>query len=48
MKILFVAADPKPERWTDLIQQHLPEAQIQVWHPDMPSGGADYLSLIHI
>ena len=47
MKILFVAADPKPERWTDLIQQHLPEAQIQVWHPDMPSGNADYAIVWH-
>ena len=47
MKILFVAADPKPERWTDLIQQHLPEGQIQVWHPDMPSSGADYAIVWH-
>lgn len=47
MKILFVAADPKPERWTSLIQQHLPEADIQVWHPDLPSGGADYAIVWH-
>lgn len=47
MKILFVAADPKPERWTNLIQQHLPDAEIQVWHPDMPSCGADYAIVWH-
>ncbi|WP_222909037.1 2-hydroxyacid dehydrogenase [Pseudomonas sp. DNDY-54] len=47
MKILFVAADPKPERWTSLIQQHLPEADIQVWHPDLPSCGADYAIVWH-
>lgn len=47
MKILFVAADPKPERWTSLIQQHLPEAQIQVWHSDMPSCNADYAIVWH-
>lgn len=47
MKILFVAADPKPERWTRLIQQHLPEAEIQVWHPEMPSCGADYAIVWH-
>ena len=42
MKVLFVAADPKPERWTDLIRQALPEAQIRVWSPEMPYWGADY------
>lgn len=47
MKILFVAAGPKPERWTSLIQQHLPEADIQVWHSDMPSCGADYAIVWH-
>ncbi|MCQ4312897.1 glyoxylate/hydroxypyruvate reductase A [Pseudomonas stutzeri] len=47
MKILFVAADPKPERWTNLIQQHLPDAEIQVWHPDSPSCGADYAIVWH-
>ncbi|AHL76350.1 glyoxylate reductase [Stutzerimonas stutzeri] len=47
MKILFVAADPKPERWTNLIQQHLPGAEIQVWQPDMPSWGADYAIVWH-
>lgn len=47
MKILFVAADPKPERWTSLIQQHLPEAQIKVWHSDMPSCNADYAIVWH-
>ena len=47
MKILFVAADPKPKRWTNLIQQHLSEAEILVWHPDMPSCGADYAIVWH-
>lgn len=47
MKILFVAADPKPERWTSLIQQHLPDAEIQVWHPESPSQGADYAIVWH-
>lgn len=47
MKILFVAADPKPERWTDLIQQHLPDAEIQVWKPGNPSWGADYAIVWH-
>ncbi len=47
MKILFVAADPKPERWTDLIQQHLPDAEIQVWKPDNPSWGGDYAIVWH-
>lgn len=47
MKILFVAADPKPERWTNLIQQHLPDAEIQVWHPESPSYGADYAIVWH-
>lgn len=47
MKILFVAADPKPERWTSLIQQHLPDADIQVWHPDTPSCAADYAIVWH-
>jgi len=47
MKILFVAADPKPERWTDLIRQHLPDAEIQVWKPDNPGWGADYAIVWH-
>lgn len=47
MNILFVAADPKPERWTSLIQQHLPQADIRVWHADMPSVGADYAIVWH-
>lgn len=47
MKILFVAADPKPERWTSLIQQHLPEAEIQVWHSDMAGCEADYAIVWH-
>lgn len=47
MKILFVAADPKPERWTDLIRQHLPDAQIEVWRPDSPSCAADYAIVWH-
>ena len=47
MKILFVAADPKPERWTSLIQQQLPDADIQVWQTDSPSCGADYAIVWH-
>ena len=47
MKILFVAADPKPERWTSLIQQRLPDAEIQVWQPDNPSCAADYAIVWH-
>ncbi|MAX92212.1 MAG: glyoxylate/hydroxypyruvate reductase A [Pseudomonas sp.] len=47
MKILFVAADPKPERWTSLIQQQLPDADIHVWQPDSPSCGADYAIVWH-
>ncbi|AQU84217.1 MULTISPECIES: 2-hydroxyacid dehydrogenase [unclassified Halomonas] len=42
MKILFVAKAPKPERWTNLIQACLPDAEIRVWDPDMPVWHADY------
>ena len=31
MKILFVAGDPKPERWTVPIKELLPEAEVYVW-----------------
>src|SRR5690554_1537543 len=42
MKIIFVAGDPKPERWTVPIQALLPEAEIHVWNPDAPTCNADY------
>jgi len=42
MKILFVAGDPKPERWTAPIQAQLPDAEIFVWDPEGPSVDADY------
>lgn len=42
MKVLFVARDPRPERWTTLIQECLPDAEIRVWSPDMPAWHADY------
>lgn len=42
MKILFVSPDPRPERWTQLLESALPEAEWIVWHPDMPCQQADY------
>jgi len=42
MKVLFVAGDPKPERWTVPITQLLPEAEIHVWDPNGPAINADY------
>lgn len=42
MKILFVAGDPKPERWTVPIQALLPEAEVHVWDADGPAVNADY------
>ncbi|MDO3721547.1 glyoxylate/hydroxypyruvate reductase A [Marinobacter sp. chi1] len=42
MKILFVAGDPKPERWTAPLQQRLPDADIHVWNPDGAAVEADY------
>lgn len=42
MKILFVAGDPKPERWTIPIQELLPEAEVHVWDPNGPAVNADY------
>ncbi|MBZ2169722.1 2-hydroxyacid dehydrogenase [Marinobacter sp. F4216] len=42
MKILFVAGDPKPERWTVPLQQRLPDADIHVWNPDGAAVEADY------
>lgn len=42
MKILFVAGDPKPERWTVPIKELLPEAEISVWDPEGPAVDADY------
>ena len=42
MKVLFVAGDPKPERWTLPIRQLLPEAEVHVWDETGPAVGADY------
>lgn len=42
MKILFVAGDPKPERWTTPIRERIPEAEVYVWDPDGPAVDADY------
>ncbi|WP_421867009.1 2-hydroxyacid dehydrogenase [Marinobacter adhaerens] len=42
MKVLFVAGDPKPERWTVPIQEQLPDAEIFVWDPEGPAVDADY------
>jgi glyoxylate/hydroxypyruvate reductase A len=42
MKILFVAGDPKPERWTVPIKELLPEAEVYVWDPNGPAVDADY------
>jgi glyoxylate/hydroxypyruvate reductase A len=42
MKVLFVAGDPKPERWTVPIQALLPEAEVHVWDADGPAVDADY------
>ena len=42
MKILFVAGDPKPERWTVPIRELLPEAEVYVWDPEGPAVDADY------
>ncbi|WP_166268835.1 2-hydroxyacid dehydrogenase [Marinobacter caseinilyticus] len=42
MKVLFVAGDPKPERWTQPIQALLPEAEVHVWDADAPACDADY------
>ena len=42
MKILFVAGDPKPERWTVPILEQLPDAEVYVWNPNGPAIDADY------
>ena len=42
MKVLFVAGDPKPERWTVPIKELLPEAEVHVWDPEGPAVDADY------
>ncbi|WP_375191421.1 2-hydroxyacid dehydrogenase [Marinobacter sp.] len=42
MKILFVAGDPKPERWTVPIKECLPDAEVYVWDPHGPAVDADY------
>ncbi|MGM0768092.1 MAG: 2-hydroxyacid dehydrogenase [Pseudomonadota bacterium] len=42
MKVLFVAGDPKPERWTVPIKELLPEAEVFVWDANGPAVDADY------
>lgn len=42
MKVLFVAGDPKPERWTAPIKELLPEAEVYVWDANGPAVDADY------
>lgn len=42
MKILFVSPDPRPERWIQLLEEALPEADWSVWHPDLPCQQAQY------
>ncbi len=42
MKVLFVAGDPKPERWTRPIQEHLPDAEVIAWDPNGGTVNADY------
>jgi glyoxylate/hydroxypyruvate reductase A len=42
MKILFVAGDPKPERWTVPIRERLPDAEVYVWDPNGRAVDADY------
>lgn len=42
MKVLFVAGDPKPERWTVPIKKLLPEAEVHVWDANGPAVDADY------
>lgn len=42
MKVLFVAGDPKPERWTVPIQNLLPDAEVFVWDPQGDAVDADY------
>ncbi|NMT62979.1 2-hydroxyacid dehydrogenase [Marinobacter orientalis] len=42
MKVLFVAGDPKPERWTVPIKELLPEAEVYVWDANGPAVDADY------
>ncbi len=41
-KLLFVAAEPKPERWTDAIRQACPEVEVIVWKDDGQVHDADY------
>lgn len=42
MKILFVSPDPRPERWTQLLETALPDAEWVVWHQKMSPQMADY------
>lgn len=42
MKVLFVAGDSKPERWTQPIKALLPEAEVVTWDPNGDPVMADY------
>ncbi|WP_322001985.1 glyoxylate/hydroxypyruvate reductase A [Marinobacter alexandrii] len=42
MKVLFVAGDSKPERWTQPIKALLPEAEVVTWDPNGAPVMADY------
>ncbi len=46
-KILFVAADPRPERWTTEIERAYPEAEVIVWQDDGRSHDAEYAVVWH-
>lgn len=46
-KILFAAADPRPERWTDAIERAYPEAAVIVWLDDGHTHDADYAVVWH-
>ena len=46
-KILFVSADPKPERWIDAIEREYPEADVIVWKDDGRIHDADYAVVWH-
>lgn len=46
-KILFVAAEPRPERWSDAIERAYPEAEVIVWQDDGRSHDAEYAVVWH-
>jgi len=46
-KILFAAAEPRPERWTDAIERAYPEAEVILWQDDGRTHDAEYAVLWH-